>query len=271
MSRKGRDIKIGLFVLAATGLLVAGLLAFGLRDAFQPHYYFETYVPGEVSGLSVGSPILLNGVPIGKVKQISFSWMVYPDYDSRYVVVVGEVSPMINQDTMNRAERRKLVEKEIDQGLRARIQAQGITGTSVVALEYLNPKRHPPLSVPWQPKHLYIPSAPGQFRDIVQEVQTLLEKLGAIDFPGLGASANGLIGELRHTNGQIKLLLEETTSTLVSGNLPVLIEETERTLSQLRETSTNLNEVLGDIRRYPAGFFFGQPAPRPSILEGPRK
>ena len=270
MSRKSRDVKIGLFVLAAAGLLVAGLLAFGLRDAFRPHYYFETYVPGEVSGLSVGSPVLLSGVPIGKVKQITFSWMEYPDYRSRYVVVVGEVSPVISQE-MNRAERDKFVEAEIGHGLRARIQSQGVTGTSVVALEYLDPKRHPPLSVPWQPKRLYIPSAPSQFRDIVQQVQTTLDKLSAVDFPGLGASANGLIGELRHTNGQIKILLEETTSTLASGNLPALFETTDRTLAQLRETSAGLNEALGDLRRYPAGFFFGQPPPRPSCLESPKK
>ncbi|QSR84412.1 MlaD family protein [Methylacidimicrobium sp. B4] len=268
MSRKIRDFKIGLFVLAAAGLLVGGLLAFGLRDAFQEHFYFETYVTGGATGLSVGSPVLLDGVPIGKVSQISFSWIVYPQYPSHYVVVVGEVNPgVLGKATW--AEQERQLRAEIDHGLRARIQGQGITGTSVVALEYVDPKRHPPRSVPWEPKHYYIPSAPGQFKDIVQQVETVLEKLAAIDFPSLGASANGLLGELRHTNGQIKILLDETTTTLASGNLPQLFEATDRTLLQLRDTSNNLNEMIQDLRRYPAGFLFGQPPPRPSSLQGP--
>ncbi|MDD4932322.1 MAG: MlaD family protein [Methylacidiphilaceae bacterium] len=270
MNRKIKDIKIGLFVLAAAALLVAGLLAFGLRDLFVEHDYFETYVSGGVTGLSVGSPILLDGVPIGKVSQISFSWLSYPQYHNHLVIVVGEVNAGLTQGR-TRAEQEQRLRTEIDHGLRARIQGQGITGTSVVALEYVDPKRHPALSVPWEPKHYYIPSAPGQFKDIVQEVETLLQKLGAVDFPALGASANGLLGELRHTNDQIKILLDETTATLASGNLPQLFETTARTLAQLRDTSTNLNEMIGDLRRYPAGFLFGEPPPRPASLQGPSR
>ncbi|CAB4242823.1 putative Mammalian cell entry related domain protein [Methylacidimicrobium sp. AP8] len=270
MNRKIKDVKIGLFVLAALALLVAGLLAFGLRDLFVPHDYFETYVSGGVAGLSVGSPVLLDGVPIGKVTQITFSWLAYPPHRRHFVVVVGEVSTGIAQGE-TRQEREQQLQEAIDHGLRARIQSQGITGTSVVALEYVNPKRFPPLSVPWKPRHYYIPSAPGQFKDIVQEVETLLEKLSAVDFPALGASANGLLGELRRTNGQLKTLLDQTTTTLASGNLPELLETTDRTLAQIRDASASLNEMIGDIRRYPAGFFFGQPPPRPESLQGSKR
>lgn len=270
MSRKIRDIKIGLFVLSAAGLLVAGLLAFGLRDLFQKHNYFETYVPGEVSGLSVGSAVLLHGVPVGKVTKVSFTWMEYPQYHSHSVLVVAEITPGIFPgDTWE--EQKKNLQTQIDRGLRARVQAQGVTGTSVLALEHVDPQRHPPLSAPWQPRHYYIPSAPGQFKDIVQEVQTVLEKLAAIDFPALGASANGLLGELRHTNKQIKILLDQTATTLASGNLPALFETTDRALAQLRETSANLNDMIGDLRRYPAGFLFGQPPPRPESLQAERR
>ncbi|MGD9897262.1 MAG: MlaD family protein [Candidatus Methylacidiphilaceae bacterium] len=270
MSRKTKDVKIGLFVIAAAALLVGGLLAFGLRDAFRPHYDFETYYSGEVNGLSVGSPVLLHGVPVGKVTQVSFTWVAYPQYHSHYVLVAAEVDQRLIGNRKPEEEE-KLLQVEIDRGLRARVQPQGITGTSVLALEYVDPKRHPPISIPWHPKHYYIPSAPGQFHDIVQEVETLLQKLGAVDFPGLGASANGLLGELRHTNGQIKILLAQTSTALASGNLPELLESTDRTLTQLRETTISLNEVIGDLQRYPAGFLFGQPPPRPGSLQGSKR
>ncbi|WP_018291188.1 MlaD family protein [Verrucomicrobium sp. 3C] len=267
MNRKVKDIKIGLFVLVSAALLVAGLLAFGLRDLFVKHDYIETYVAGGVTGLSVGSPILLDGVPIGKVTEITFSWLAYPPHREHLVVVVGEVNAGVAQGK-TREEQERNLQEAIDHGMRARIQGQGITGTSVVALEYVNPKRFPPLSVPWEPKHYYIPSAPGQFKDIVQEVETLLQKLGAVDFPALGASANGLLGELRHTNEQIKILLDETTTTLAAGNLPQLFETTDRTLLQVRDTSAALSEMIQDLRRYPAGFLFGQPPPRSPSLQG---
>ncbi|VVM07171.1 hypothetical protein MAMC_01473 [Methylacidimicrobium cyclopophantes] len=267
MSRKTKDIKIGLFVLAAAGLLVAGLLAFGLRDLFQKHYYFETYVPGDVAGLSVGSTVLVHGVPVGKVTRVSFTWTEYPQYRSHAVLVVAEINPGTFPGS-NWEEQKRYLQTQIHNGLRARIQGQGITGTSMLALEHVDPKRFPPLSVPWQPRNFYIPSAPGQFKDIVQQVEIVLEKLAAIDFPGLGASANSLLGELRHTNNQIKILLDETTTTLASGNLPALFETTDRTLAQLRETSANLNELIGDLRRYPAGFLFGQAPARPESLQG---
>lgn len=268
MSRKTKDIRIGLFVLTAAGLLVAGLLAFGLRDVFEKHNYFETYVPGEVTGLSVGSAVLLHGVPVGKVTQISFTWTEYPGYRSHAVLVVAEINPGIFPGSWE--DQKRSLQAEIDGGLRARIQGQGITGTSVVALEHVDPKRFPPLSVPWEPRHFYIPSAPGQFKDIVLQVETVLEKLAAIDFPGLGASANNLLGELRLTNDKIKLLLDQTATALASGNIPELMETADRTLAQLRQTAASLNDTIGDLQRYPAGFLLGTAPPRPECLKAER-
>src|SRR6202142_2262712 len=56
------QLQLGLFTLGGLLLLVAGLLAFGARSYFVRTSLFETYVAGEVPGLSVGSPVELRGV-----------------------------------------------------------------------------------------------------------------------------------------------------------------------------------------------------------------
>ena len=48
MSAKTNNIKIGIFVLLALALFIAGLLAFGAKSYFAPKTRFETAIPGEV-------------------------------------------------------------------------------------------------------------------------------------------------------------------------------------------------------------------------------
>ena len=67
MSAKTNDLKLGLFTLVGLGLLITGILAFGTWSAVEKKTLFETYVPGDVSGLSVGSAVEFRGVHVGKV------------------------------------------------------------------------------------------------------------------------------------------------------------------------------------------------------------
>jgi paraquat-inducible protein B len=67
MSAKVNNIRIGIFVLIALFLFIAGLLAFGARSYFAVKSTYETAIVGEVTGLSIGSGVLFRGVPIGKV------------------------------------------------------------------------------------------------------------------------------------------------------------------------------------------------------------
>ena len=73
----------------------------------------------------------------------------------------------------------------IRQGLRARVKAKGITGTSILSLEYVNPADNPPVQVPWTPKHTYIPSAPGEFGELLASVEKTLHNVESLDFNAL--------------------------------------------------------------------------------------
>ncbi len=54
----------------------------------------------------------------------------------------------------------KSVDLEIEKGLRMRLAPQGITGTSYLEIDYVDPPP-PVLPIDWVPENIYIPSAPS--------------------------------------------------------------------------------------------------------------
>ena len=188
MSAKANQYRIGIFVAAGIAILVVALFLFGIRGKFEPTYGFETYVTTDVDGLSKGSAVKLRGVVVGKVTDIGFSWKLYGNVEPRCVVVrfrINErVSPVPSQDV--EAEVRRIVQN----GFRAIIQSEGITGSSIVALRNLDPKQYPPLVVPWTPEYYYIPSAPSQFGQILASLERTLANLATLDLARIGASAD---------------------------------------------------------------------------------
>jgi phospholipid/cholesterol/gamma-HCH transport system substrate-binding protein len=187
MSEKANQFRIGLFVTVGVAIVLGGLFLFGIRSAFQPTYEFETYVTTNVDGLSVGSVVLLRGVAIGKVTQIGFSWNVYKVEQPACVVVRCRVRQKITPEQW-RSDFETSVEKYIARGLRAVVQTQGITGSSVIALQTMDPKLYPPLKVPWTPKYWYVPSAPSQLGRLLDSVDRTLSNLEKFDAGGLSKS-----------------------------------------------------------------------------------
>src|SRR5678815_3531660 len=174
-SRNPAQFKIGLFVIVGAAILVSALFLFGIRNAIEPTQKFETCINGKVEGLSKGSPVKIRGVTVGRVDEIGFSWKLYQDADPHCVVLRCEFeqrfSPVAEKDFESQ------VHTLTANGLRAVVQGQGITGTSIVSLEEVDPAKYPPLEVPWHPKYPYIPSAPSQFGQILQSIDHLLAHL----------------------------------------------------------------------------------------------
>ena len=189
MSAKASQVRIGIFVLSGIAILAAALFLFGIRSAFEPTYQLETYVPGDVEGLSKGSDVKLRGVVVGKVTEIGFSWKLYGDQPPRCVVVRFTMLQGITPVSA-KADPEEELRRSIAEGFRALIQGEGITGTSIVALEVVDPKKYPPLVVPWKPRYYYVPSAPSQFGQIVASLNRTLANLAALDIGKIGASAD---------------------------------------------------------------------------------
>jgi ABC-type transporter Mla subunit MlaD len=236
MSAKPNTFKIGLFTLVAIALFVAGLLAFGAKGYFTKKTMFETAIEGEVSGLSEGSRVELRGVPIGKVTQITFAWNVYPESKSRLIVVDFEVDgslfrlpPGADTDT--------LLKQATDNGLRTMVKLQGVTGTSILWLETVNPASFPPPAIDYKPRHYYIPSAPGQFTRLLESIEKSLSNIERLDMASIGI---GVTNTLDATTRLVNKL-DRLDLGAISTNANELLVE-------VRDLSTNLQQTVNSMK-----------------------
>jgi ABC-type transporter Mla subunit MlaD len=320
MNRTTNNFKLGLFTLGGILVLVAAVLVFGARSYFTPTSLFETYIAGDVTGLSVGSAVEIRGVQVGKVTRIGFSWIDYQVTEPSYIVVDfvirNDVSPIPSGK-----DEWKILEPAIQEGLRARVKGKGITGTSILSLEYVNPEENPPPQIPWKPRHVYIPSAPGQFMELFDSIEKtlrnlqhinfgnisqlvqgdlksagrVLDKADEVDFQGLSTNAEALLIELRGSNTKLKTViadtddtlkkielqkltrdmdglvgqLQETVSKLQPGLANIDFDALNQTLDNTRRTINDMDDVLSELKRYPAGFLFGAPPPHLKEVQTP--
>jgi ABC-type transporter Mla subunit MlaD len=275
MSTATNHFKLGLFTLCGLAILIAGILAFGARSYFESTSLFETYVEGDVTGLAVGSAVELRGVRVGKVRRIDFSWSEYQQTTPSYVVVEFEMRDDVSPVPPGEA-RSEMLESAVKRGLRARLKSQGVTGTSFLSLEYLNPDENPPAQVPWTPKHTYIPAAPGQLGELLTSIEKtlrnmeqlnfsninqllqgdlksagqVLDKVNQVDFGGLGTNANSLLTESRATISQLQPALANIDFNALN-----------QTLASAQRTLHDLDDVFAELKNYPSGFLFGGPPP----------
>lgn len=276
MSAKANHFKIGVFVIAAIALFVFGLIAFGARSFFQTKTTFETAVEGDVYGLSTGSRVELRGVPIGQVTHIAFGWSEYPKSRKSFVIVEFQVTKQI-LSAESGADMEAVLKTAIRNGLRAMVKAQSITGTSLLALEFLDPVRNPAPVIDFAPEHYYIPSAPGQitrmleaientlrnfeqldFRSVAASVTNALgaatklaEKIERLDLAKLGTNADSLITEAKVTNHKLQGTLDEIRQTIADLKLNQVGSNADKLLLGLQETNDKLQRVLNNVGNLP--------------------
>ena len=237
MTAKANYVRIGIFVMVAIFLLIAGLLAFGARSYFAKKIVFETAVEGDVTGLSVGSSVLFRGVPIGKVSNIDFAPNIYPTTTTDVIVVEFEINESIFKKKRTAAETERLRQHEINKGLRAVVKAQTITGSSTLFLEYLDPKHFPPPPIDYTPNNLYIPSAPGQFTRMLESIEQSLQNLEKLNFGSLGMEAS-------NTLAQTTLLIEELNRL----DLGHTVGKANTLLDTLNEAAENINTNINSLK-----------------------
>ena len=272
MNQATNNFKLGLFTLAGLVILIVGVLAFGARSYLKPTTSFETYVAGDVTGLTAGSPVELRGVQVGKVTHIGFSWVEYQLTQPSYIVVEFEVQDNVSPAPPGESHWDQL-KLEVERGLRARLKSKGITGTTILSLEYLNPTNNPPVQVPWTPRHIYIPAAPGQFVEILAAIEKSLRNVEQIDFEdinrlvqddlksagrvlnkadqvdlhGLSTNANVLLTELRESNTKLKSVIEDTDDAVKKIKLEKLAQNLDGLVVQLQDTVARLQPGLANI------------------------
>jgi phospholipid/cholesterol/gamma-HCH transport system substrate-binding protein len=272
MSAKTHHFRIGLFVVAGALLLIGALFALGLKGYFGKRDLFETCVTGKVENLSVGALVKLRGVTIGKVTSIEFVGTEYPEYQEQYVLIHFEV-PKGTAWSAKPEHIQQLLDIQIAQGLRARVQGQGFLGANILALEYVDPKVYPVEPVPWTPRHYYIPSAPSQFNRVMMSLEQslrhaedldlaeLLDRAKAlveagnrlagnvnqVDFKQLSTNAVSLLVEFRESARGFQQTLSDAQKAINGVDLPAFSRDTAALEAKLSSAAVELRHVLASV------------------------
>jgi paraquat-inducible protein B len=260
MSQKPSYFRIGLFIVVALAILSGGLIAFGAGQMFRPRIYIETYVDGTVQGVDVGSPVKFRGVPIGRVSAIDFTFNEYgaPSQVDRfnYVRILMEIDremfPGMFKENLT-----SVIEMNVAQGLRARIEPQGVTGISYIEINYVNdPNQFPPFAIDWKPHYYYIPSAPGQLTNMLDSINNIMRQVEQLNFGGMSKSITELLenlntavtgAEITKVSADLQTLLTELRNALKAANVGALSEDARRMIEDIEKSNAQLQTVLKNL------------------------
>jgi paraquat-inducible protein B len=170
MSKKASKATIGLFVLGAIALALAGVVLFGSGKLFRPTVKYVMYFDGSVKGLSVGAPVVFRGVKIGSVTDIILQGNLQ---DMRFTV------PVIVEVDLGRFQISKGDPETIDyerdlqeKGLRAQLQTQSlVTGQLMIDIDF-RPDRQS-RSAPNVTDYPQIPTVPSTAEELTQKLEEL--------------------------------------------------------------------------------------------------
>ena len=281
--------RLGVFVLAAIGVLLAVILIFGSGQIFKKSFYVETYIKQSVTGLDAGASVRFRGVKIGQVTMIGLSGDIYerdlPFHDRRQYVVVRM---QIFGDKVNESQ----IGEFVKNNLRARVKSMGITGVNYVEFDFVSTAADSPqLPYEWKPEYPVIPSLPNQADEIISGIQKLIGALNEMNIDGTqkkvdalitnlnvmmagdGKGNEGVIESVKQLNvimtriakvtdkDELNILMRELVGTMVALRQTVtsIQGDTSATIENLKQTSENLNEFSRIASQSPSSLIWGEP------------
>ena len=240
--------RLGVFVLAAIGVLIAIVLIFGSGQLFKKSFMVETYIKQSVTGLDTGAAVRFRGVKVGQVTLIGLSGDIYESdvpFEKRLQYVV--VRMQIFGDKLTERQ----IEDFVKNNLRARVKSMGITGVNYVEFDFSNGSSdYNPLPYNWQPADPVIPSLPNQADEIIMGLQKFVTALNNANIDQLMVNLNTLMaGDGKDNQGLVRsvqamnLILERIAKVTDKDELNILMRELIGTIVSLRQT---VSSIQGD-------------------------
>ena len=233
--------KLGLFIILAVAVFFAGLLILGSLDSFKAKAHISTLVTESVQGLSVGSSVKYQGVPVGSVREIS----IYPSGNVILIDMEINISKfkMLEEDgdtvTLSIEEFNEGIRKAVNEGLRCRLELEGITGGKYVELQFDKDAAIEEITMDqFSLDDPYVPSLPSLISDLRGSITSILAKLESIDYKGISDKANATLAAINESS------IPKFDATLDSVN--GLVSSVEKDLiPTARQSIENLDKLTG--------------------------
>jgi paraquat-inducible protein B len=243
MAKQANRMMIGVFVVIAVILMAASLVVFGSGKFFKKTVKCVLYFDGSIKGLSVGAPVLFQGVQIGSV--ISIVLQVDPAKMQLQIPVIIEYEPekfRVGEDGRKMPrDPRKNIPKLIDKGLRAVLTMQSfITGQLLIELGFY--PGTPVVLKNLDQEYIEIPTIPST----TQKLGDALEKL---DLEGLKKHLEStLAGVDRFVNNpDLAASIRALKDTLQDASK--LVNSVERKVDPLADDMKKVVKDIGKLTR----------------------
>ena len=246
MVQKANPKLIGSFVIAAFFIFIAVFLLVNQNSFFSKTQKYVLYFQGSIRGLNVGSQVVFNGVPFGRVigislvtdiKTMDFQIPVYIETNKNSFIIKD--LPDISRESI-----REFTEKLIAKGLRAKLENQNLlTGQKIIGISF-QPDT-PVVLHNYNPKMIEIPTLPSTSEELLQTFQRLPLQQTVENLNKLLQDADKLVRVIDKDSPEVMKNIVEITSNLASVS-----EQAEKALGSFKEdsrTMLDLNKMLRDF------------------------
>lgn len=212
-------------------------------------------------GLNVDAPVEFLGVPIGHVVAVDLD---YDEQSKSFPVVVGALiypnrlggaqDKLLAQIDGDGEERNaQLMQVFVERGLRAQARTGNLlTGQLYISLDF--DRRAPAVVFDAHARPLMIPTIPGSFDKLQEQLQAVVDKLSKLPIDSLANNLDGSLNELRKTmeqvNGsvlpQLQSTLERSEQTLQNANRAMADGSPQR--QQLTDTLEEMQRAVRSVR-----------------------
>ncbi len=233
---------IGIFVLGALVLAVAGILGFGAQAWWRESQKAVLFFDESVYGLERGSAVRLMGVKVGQVIDIRVR---YTGKNKTRVEVICEIdrNPAAHDGRLGDLRDPATLEQMVADGLQARLDLIGITGLLFVEMDYFGVPPEKALALE-HPDYVAVPTVGSVLTGVTDNLAEIARQLGDIDFAALGESA--------------RRLLETATTSLEEARFDELFDRMHTAMAgvqalldsgQLQQTLRAAEQSFADVSR----------------------
>ena len=252
MSRRANPTAIGLFLIGAIVLVVAGVAVLASSTWFQKRNTFVSFFGESINGLEIGAPVKFQGVPIGSVTALhiqidrfgkTFQVPVQYEVDLRMLetlrgTFVNLADPAVLRD-------------QIADGLRVRLQMESIvTGLLYLEVSY-NADAKPPELEPRVTKWPELPTTPSLMAalgtgagSVVADVVKVLFRVNSIleevDMAGINTA-------VVKTAQSVQRLVETPQIREALVQLPLTAAQVTRTMASVERLAITADSAVGPI------------------------
>jgi paraquat-inducible protein B len=240
-------------------------IAMTLPDPVERH--FVLYFDESLRGLSVGAPVTLFGLTVGRVAEVGLTFdsaklnirprvliTFFPERITERLTGAERGSNGTDLVAMTPSTRARLLHHLIeDRGLRARLETGSLlTGELYVGFEYV--PNAPKPKIDWTMEPLELPVASGGLASIEAKLNGILTKVDNMPLAEMGAGVKNVLGTLNQTLKQADTLLSRVDTELLPEGTKTIeamhraIVDADRTLvGKDSPTAQDLHDMMQEL------------------------